>query len=383
MKILIVHQHFNTPEKGGALRSYFLAKALIEYGHQVVVISGHNSNEYKTESYEGIEVHYLPVPYENAFGFYKRINSFISFLRLASKFALAQQGIDRCYTMSTPLTVGLVGVWLKWRRGIPFVFEVGDLWPEAPIQLGFINNPLLKYLLFRLEKLIYRQSHAIVALSVPMKKIIEQKVPQKIVYLLPNMADLDFFVPETKSPELEKKYSVENRFVVSYIGSIGYANGLEFLLDCARILESHALPVTLLICGEGAVLPALKSTTQKLGIKNVIFVPFTNRDGVKEVMNITDAAFISYRPKAVLETGSPNKYFDALGAGKLIITNFDGWIRSEIEQNACGFAIDYTRPQDLTSKLQPLLQNKALLQKMRMNAHALSQQYSRKKLGKI
>lgn len=380
MKILIVHQHFNTPEKGGALRSYFLASALVEHGHDVIVITGHNQSSSLHEIHKGIQIHYLPVPYDNSFGFYKRIRSFLTFFMLACKTAVAQQKVERCYVMSTPLTVGLVGIWLKWRRKVPFIFEVGDLWPEAPIQLGVIKNPILKFLLKRLEHFIYRQSHAVVALSVPMKKIIEQQVPGKTVHLLPNMADLDFFQPEDKSKALEQKFGVQNRFVMSYIGSIGFANGLEFMLDCARITEQSNLPVAFLFCGDGAVLESLKSTTKKLAISNVVFVPFSNREGVREVMNVTDAVFISYRNKPVLETGSPNKYFDGLAAGKLIITNFNGWIKEDIEDHQCGFVIDYKKPENLVKQLQPYLEDKNILLKAQENAYALSKKYSREKL---
>jgi glycosyltransferase involved in cell wall biosynthesis len=380
VKFLIVHQHFNTPEKGGALRSYFLASALVEHGHEVVVITGHNQKTQVMEIHKGIQIHYLPVPYDNAFGFYKRIRSFFTFIILACKTAVEQQDVERCYAMSTPLTVGLVGIWLKWRRGVSFIFEVGDLWPEAPIQLGFIKNPILKFLLRRLEHFIYRQSHAVVALSVPMKKIIEQHVPGKTVYLLPNMADLDFFRPENKNDVLEQKFGVQNRFVMSYIGSIGFANGLEFMLDCARIIEQSNLPVTFLFCGDGAVLESLKSTTKNLAISNVVFVPFSNREGVREVMNVTDAVFISYRNKPVLETGSPNKYFDGLAAGKLVITNFNGWIKEDIDANNCGFVIDYKKPEDLVKQLKPYLDDKNILRRAQENAHELSKKYSRKKL---
>lgn len=381
MKILIVHQHFNTPEKGGALRSYFLASALVEHGHEVVVITGHNQNSRLYSVHRGINIHYLPVPYDNAFGFYKRVRSFFSFLLLACQIAVAQKGIDRSYVMSTPLTVGLVGIWLKWRRRVPFLFEVGDLWPEAPIQLGFIKNPLLKFLLRRLEYFIYKQSHAVIALSIPMKKIIEKVIPGKTVHLIPNMADQDFFKPENKKTTHEQKFGVANRFVISYIGSIGFANGLEFMLDCARITDQAKLPVSFLFCGEGAVLDSLKVTTKKLEINNVVFVPFSNREGVSEVMNVTDAVFISYRNKPVLETGSPNKYFDGLAAGKLIITNFGGWIREDLEKHQCGFVVDYLRPESILTQLQPYLEDKHRLSKAQENAYILSGKYSRKKLG--
>ena len=79
MKVLLLHQHFNTPSTGGALRSYYLAKGLSDRNICVVVITGYNGKIYKVENIEGIEVHYLPVAYENRFGFWKRSISFLRY----------------------------------------------------------------------------------------------------------------------------------------------------------------------------------------------------------------------------------------------------------------------------------------------------------------
>lgn len=381
MKVLILHQHFNTPEKGGALRSYFLAKALVEKGHQPVIITAHNQKQLQVMNVEGIEVHYLPIAYDNAFGFYKRVRSFLTFIVQAAQTGSSVSGIDKCYAMSTPLTIGLAAILIKWKKGIPFIFEVGDLWPDAPIQLGFVKNPILKFLLYRLEKFIYKQSESIVALSVQMKTILEKKAPDKVVHLIPNMADTDFFNPSTKQVQLEEKFRVRDRFVVSYIGSIGFANGLEFFLDCARITEKANMPISFLLCGEGAMLPHLQKTAQKLGLHNVVFVPFTNRVGVQEVMNVTDASFTCYRQHAILETGSPNKYFDGLAAGKLVLANVGGWIKDDLEMHRCGVAVNSSRPDELIKKLSSYIQDTELLTQAQQNARKLAEKYSRKKIG--
>lgn len=381
VKILILHQHFNVPQTGGALRSYFLAKALVEKGHQAVVITTHNQKHFLQTTLEGIEINYLPIAYNNAFGFYRRVRAFLSFIVKSVRVASSISDIDKCYAMSTPLTVGLAAIVIKWRRGIPFLFEVGDLWPDAPVQLGFIRNTFLKFFLYKVELFIYRQSESVVALSTQMKKIIEGKIQDKPVHLIPNMADLAFFTSEPKQPVLVKKFDVEGHFVISYIGSIGYANGLEFFLDCARLTQKNALPIKLLLCGEGAMLPHLKDTVRKEGIKNVIFVPFQNRAGVKEVMNITDAVFICYRQHSILETGSPNKYFDGLAAGKLIVTNFGGWIKEEIEKEKCGFGIVSNSPEDFVKRIDEFVYDNALFLQSQKNASNLSKKYNRKKLG--
>jgi glycosyltransferase involved in cell wall biosynthesis len=327
VKVLILHQHFNLPEQGGAIRSYYLAKALTDRGISVVVVTGHNSTNYKTEHVENIEVHYLPVHYNNSFGFVARSNSFLKYVAGVIRRKDITHGVDICYAISAPLTIGLAALWLKKLRKIPYIFEVGDLWPDAPIQLGFVNNPLFKWMLYKLEKTIYHQSKAIVALSSAIQKAIEKKVERKKIYLIPNMADVDFYTPEQKDRSLEDKFGVSGKFVVSYIGALGVANGLDYFLDCARASQKAALPIHFLLCGDGAMVNNLKRSARNLRLENFTILPFQNRNGVREVMNITDASFISYKTVPVLETGSPNKYFDGLAAVNLIIIIFGGCIK--------------------------------------------------------
>jgi len=373
VKVLILHQHFNTPVQGGPLRSYYLAKALINHGHHVVVITTRNQPSRTVEDVEGIEVHYLPIAYNNRFGFYKRVNSFMRYTLQSLKTAGSLKDFSLCYAISVPLTVGLTALWFKRFYKIPFIFEVGDLWPEAPVQLGFIKNPILRASLFWLEKLIYRNAESVVALSPAIQTYIEKKTPGKKVWLIPNMADTDFYKPEIKHPALEGKFGVSRKFVVSYIGAVGFANGLDYYLECARASQQAGYPIHFLLCGDGAFITNLKSIADRLKLQNISFLPFQNREGVAEVMNVTDAVFISYKSFPILETGSPNKYFDGLAAGKLILINFGGWIKSEVEETRCGIALDSRYPHDFVKKIEPFLSERTKLQQYQANARKLAE----------
>ncbi len=378
----MLHQYFKTPQTGGALRSYYLAKALVERGISTVVITTHNGKTTKKEMVEGIEVHYLPIPYNNSFGFFKRVSSFLKFVWSIVREADEFRDAKVCYAISTPLTIGLAAIWIKVRHGIPYYFEVGDLWPEAPVQMGIIKNPLLKAFLYKLEKSIYKRADAIVALSDAIKEEVQLKVSGKKIHIIPNMADTAFYKPESKRPELEEKFAVQNKFVVSYIGTIGLANGLEHLLACAEGSRKAVLPIHFLICGEGAEMDGLKRLAREKAINNLSFIPAQNRAGVREVLNVTDAAFISFKSLPVLETGSPNKYFDALAAGKLIVTNFGGWIKREIEENRCGVYVDKNNPLRFASKIQEFIEDENLLSQAQTNSRKFAEdKYSREMLS--
>jgi glycosyltransferase involved in cell wall biosynthesis len=379
VKVLILHQHFNTPQKGGPLRSYYLARALADVGIQATVITSHGLATEKIEIVDGITVHYLPNPYDNRFGFYKRGLSFVKYIFQSVRAARRYRDADICYAISTPLTIGLAARWIQLRYGIPYIFEVGDLWPDAPVQLGVIKSPLFKSALYRLEKTIYHRAKALVALSPSIADAISRRAPGKTIHTIPNMADTAFFrKEEEKSRALEEKYSVSDKLVVSYIGALGVANGLDYFLECVRASEKASLPVHFILCGDGARFDYLKEAAKRLGLHSLTFTGFQDRAGVREIMNITDALFISYKPVPVLETGSPNKYFDGLAAGKLIVVNFGGWIKTEIENRRCGIFLDPKHPTVFTERIMPFLKDKALLEQYQDAARALAEeQYAR------
>jgi glycosyltransferase involved in cell wall biosynthesis len=383
VKVLILHQHFNTPRQGGAIRSYYLAKALLDMHIQPVVITGHNEAAYKYDNVEGIEVHYLPIAYHNRFGFWKRSLSFIRYVLGVARLARKMTDVKVCYAISVPLTIGLAALWLKARYKINYIFEVGDLWPEAPIQMGFVKNFFFKQALYKLEKFIYSKAMSVVTLSPMIKASVQKNAPGRPIYLLPNMADTDFYKPKPKRPQLLEKFGVEEgKFVVSYIGAVGLANGLDYFIECARASQLAGQSVHFLLCGDGALLDYFQRIVKQYQLKNFSFIPFQNRDGVSEVMNITDAVFICYKPLPVLETGSPNKYFDGLAAGKLIVINFGGWIKNEIEKHHCGIQVDAKYPIDFVTKIQPFISDTILLERYQNQSRLLAEnEYSRKILS--
>lgn len=380
MNVLIIHQHFKTPQEGGALRSYFLAKALVEKGNKVTVVTGSNQSTYHRVHLEGVDVHYLPVAYSNYFGFWKRIFSFLKFVLAFIWRSGKFRDADVCYAISVPLTVGLASLWMLKKYNIPYIFEVGDLWPDAAIELGVIQNQFLKDRLWKMERRIYGHASSIVALSPTIREAIERKISGKKILVIPNVADTEFFKPEPKREVLEEKYGVNGKFVVSYFGAMGFANGLDYLLACALACQKEKLPVQFLMAGDGAEKINLEKKSAALGLTNLSFHSFKNREGIHDLMNITDAVFVCYRQAAILETGSPNKFFDGLAAGKLILINFDGWLRKEIEAAQCGFYLDPEKPESIVPVLKSIKGSNQLSMYQERSRHLAEQKFSRKKL---
>ncbi|MEM6641445.1 MAG: glycosyltransferase family 4 protein [Bacteroidota bacterium] len=368
MKILYIHQYFKTPTEGGSIRSYYLAKGLVDAGHEVTLITACNGPQ-RNEVVAGINVHYLPVKYDNGFGFLRRIMAFWKFVRMARKEALKLPKQDLAYVMTTPLTTGFIATFLKRRADLPYYFEVGDLWPEAPVKMNVIKNKMLKKWLYGLEKKFYFEAEKVIALSPDIRNYVEKVSPNTKVYVIPNMADCSFFEPEFRIGD----YSFSNKFEVTYCGAIGKANNLEFLIAVARASAKHHLPVHFNVIGYGSELARLKENAKFL--YNLTFHPHGSKEKVKDLLERSDAVYISFKDVEVLGTGSPNKLFDSMAAGKLNIINFPGWIKNVIEKNKCGFYHDPHNPDEFVRKIKLFLSSGEMLLKYQRNSRKLAELY--------
>lgn len=372
MRIYVIHQYFKTPSDGGGIRSYYLTKYLVNQGYNVSVITAYNGKVYKNLQLDGIDVHYLPVYYTNHLSFYSRIHAFYRFVRMSIQHIKKLPKPDLNYVISTPLSTGVIALFLKRIRKVPFIFEVGDLWPKAPIQLKVINNPVIKALSRWLEKRIYRNAKAIVALSPDIKNDIAKTVPDKVISVVTNMSDIDFFKSTQKEPSLVEKYNLNNKFVISYTGTVGLANHLEYLLAVAEVSQKDR-HIRFVIMGSGARWDDIKQLAGEKKLNNIIFLPPGNKNQVSEILNVSDAIYISFKNAPVLASGSPNKFFDGLAAGKLIILNFQGWIASIIAKHECGFSYEPLKPEEFFNKLAPYIENGQLLKNSQYKARQLAE----------
>lgn len=374
MKILYIHQYFRTPEEGGCLRSYHLAKGLVELGHEVSMITTHNLHK-GNEKIAGIDVHYLKIPYGNEMGFVRRIWAFLRFVFQTKRLTRSlNRRYDLAYVMTTPLTTGLLALHVKKKYDLPFYFEVGDLWPEVPIKMGVIKNPILKRLLYRFEKRCYFESQKVIALSPAIRNHIEAHTPETKVHVVPNFSDIDFFEPDQKL----QQFTEHNPLKIAYIGTFGTANHLSSLLKVAAACLEKNIPVSFTLMGNGADFSRISHSSKKLS--NLKVLPFGNSAKVKAVLEAQDAVYVSFKNIEILNTGSPNKFFDGLAAGKLIVLNFGGWVRDLVDKHRCGFYHDPEDPLSFVRKIEVFIKQPDLLLQYQKNARAMAEQYYSKAL---
>src|SRR5690606_32134805 len=174
--------------------------------------------------------------YSNDMSVASRLWSFFRFMVLSSIIGLRQSDVDLVYATSTPLSVGIPALLIKWLRGTGFVFEVRDLWPEVPIQLKAIRNRIAIKILRAYERLIYEQALHIVALSPGMKEgVMAQGIPDFKVSMIPNMAKKDKFFLRPRNASVASSFGIDlTKFNAIHFGTMGAANGLDYIIDAAK-----------------------------------------------------------------------------------------------------------------------------------------------------
>ncbi|WP_083928422.1 glycosyltransferase family 4 protein [Marinobacterium rhizophilum] len=354
----------------GSTRSYEMARRLVESGHEVHMITSwresHHSEEWFTQMVDGIHVHWLPVFYANSMGFFSRVRAFFRFALAAAFKSASFRDADVIFATSTPLTIALPGVYASRRLGIPMVFEVRDLWPELPIAIGALRNPLLCVAARWLERFAYRNAERIVALSPGMKEgVVRAGYPTRSVSIIPNSADLALFNPEGYRPAaFEQRYpELAGCKLVVYAGTLGRVNGVGYLVDIAAECLILMPECRFAIFGQGQERDAVLDKASQLGVlgRNLYLYEPVSKNEMPQVLGASDIAvslFIDLKP---MWANSANKFFDALASGTAVALNYGGWQATLIEESGAGLVLSTHDPRAAAASLVTFLKDEPRL----------------------
>jgi glycosyltransferase involved in cell wall biosynthesis len=383
MKVLYFHQHFSTQRGTTGIRSYAMARRLIERGHQVTMVCGSYAGgdtglEISFEggvrrgTVDGINVIEFDLRYSNKDRFIKRTSTFLRFSLRSIGLAFLEN-YDLVFATTTPLTAGIPGIFARWFRRKPFVFEVRDLWPELPRAMGVIRNPLILGLMAALEWVSYRSAHRLIGLAPGIVDGINARgVSRERVALIPNGSDFDIFDAPLKPwrPEVIRP----DDFMAIYAGTIGIANGLDAVLNAGIELKRRRNDrVKLLLVGQGKLRLELENRVRREELDNVIFHDAVPKARLAGLMAATDLGLqILANVPAFYFGTSPNKFFDYLAAGIPVLTNYPGWVANLIAANRCGVAVRPDDPVAFADALERLAEDHAALRAMGLRARQLA-----------
>lgn len=346
MKITYLHQYFNTPSMPGSTRSYEMAKRLVAMGHEVSIVTSWREADGRKQSFEtievGIKVHWLPVAYSNRMGFKERILAFLKFALLSSQRAASLKS-DIIFATSTPLTIAIPAIYAAYKRRVPMVFEVRDLWPEMPIAMGALTNPLLVRAAQSLETWAYQNASAVVALSPGMKMgVMRAGYPSSRVAVIPNGCDNAEFAGEKDAASkfrTSRPWLGDNPLLI-YAGTFGRVNGVGYVVDLAKHLLSIGSNIRLLLVGDGEEYERILLKARESGVldQNLFFESGVSKRDVSVLFAAATMAsnLVIDLPEA--RANSANKFFDSLAAGTPIFLNHGGWMHDLVLEHRCGIA---------------------------------------------
>jgi colanic acid biosynthesis glycosyl transferase WcaI len=385
VNILYVSQYF-PPEMGApAGRAAELSRLWVEDGHEVTVLTGFPNHptgivppEYRRkfrrlvthDTYHGINVvrtWLLPFPNRRA---YERMLNYSSFCISSATTGVFLDKPDLVIASSPQLLVGLAGWWLAQYNGVPFVFEVRDLWPESLVAVGMGSDksPLHRSLA-QVAGFLYHSCDRLVVVTPAFKQYLVQhwQLPEEKISVVQNGVETSLFSRLTPNVAIRRELDAEEKFVASYIGTMGNAHGLETLLEAAGYLRERAPNILFLLVGEGAEKARIVSLARSRGLTNVRFVDQQPREKIPAYINASDACLVLLKRTELFKTVLPTKMLEFMSCARPVILGVDGHARKVMEQANAGIFITPEDPTALAEAVLRLAANPALRESLGRN----------------
>jgi len=301
------------------------------------------TNDFAKGRRDGIvdDIHIIEfdLAYSNNTGFLQR--SWIFFI-----FALRSVGLvfsekyDLVFSTTTPLTAGIPGIFARWFCRKPFVFEVRDLWPELPREMGVVKNPVILWAMDVLEWVSYRSAYRLIGLSPGIVKGIERRgIKGQHIAMIPNGCDLNIFAGKVQA--FRPEGVADSDLMAIYTGTHGIANGLDAIIDAAKELKKRKVNnIKLILVGDGKLKAGLVERVKNEKLNSVIFLDPMDKKKLSSIMAGADVGIQCLANVEAFYYGtSPNKFFDYISAGLPILNNYPGWLSDIIKEHKCGFSV--------------------------------------------
>ncbi|MCH2533953.1 MAG: glycosyltransferase family 4 protein [Bdellovibrionales bacterium] len=350
MRIAILTQYFE-PEIGAPQVRYTnFINQLKENNCKIEVVTGmpnHPVGEiyngykgcfYKKEIQSNLVIHRVWL-YASTGKSLKRLFSYLSFCITSIYGLLKIKKPQFLIVESPPLFIGITAICYSKIFNVPYIFNVADLWPDSILEMKMIKKGFFYLCLLWIEKYIYKNAKYVNAVTVGIKyKLINQKKvnPKKILFL-PNGVDTDIFNPnKDKNDQILSKLGLQDKKIIIYAGTIGYAQNLDILLLASKQLESTHPDIVTIIIGDGPEKPRLLKLLKKESIRNVYFLESGTYQYVAKLMSLSWAGFVSLRDIELFYGARPSKLFPIMSSALPVILSAKGESADLIEKAKAG-----------------------------------------------
>lgn len=360
MRVLMLTQWFD-PEP--TFKGLLFADALRRHGHDVEVLTGYpnypggriydgyHQRFFTRESVDGIRVLRVPLYPSHDDSAVRRIANYVSFSASATIASLFVRKPDVVYLYHPPATVAAAAMAMKYVRGVPFVLDVQDLWPETLRATGMLSGDRpLRLVRWGMHRIYAAAAHVLV-LSPGFKDAIAAVTGPRKVTVVPNWADErqmsfgDEHVGEAPA-------SAEDPFTVLFAGTMGKAQSLTTILDAASTL--HQERVRFVFVGAGIEVERLKATAEARGLNNVSFLPRRPVSEMSPLLQSADALLVHLRDDPLFSITIPSKTQAYLMAGRPILMGVRGDAAAMVEEAGAGLVFEPENKDSLVEAIRTM-----------------------------
>jgi glycosyltransferase involved in cell wall biosynthesis len=368
--------HYFPPEVGPAqVRLLELAKRLLAAGQTVTVVTGfpnyptgviepgYRGQMFMDDRVDGVRVLRTWVFATRGRGFLSRLLNYLSF-PVFSLLAIRKLGrTDVIYVQSPPLFTGLAALWFARLKRAPFIFNVSDIWPQSAIELDVLRNRFAIRMSEALERHIYRRATRItVATPGILERLATRGVPRDKLFLLTNGVDTAAYRVGEPDRELASRLGLDGHKVFMYAGLLGLAQGLDVILEAAKLTSNP--DILYVLVGEGAEKATLVAKAEAQGISNVRFLPIQPTATLPALLNLVYATIIPLRRLDLFKAALPSKMFDSMAAGRPIVGPLWGEAAELVRAADCGLVVEPEDARAVHEAVETLAADPALAQRL-------------------
>lgn len=383
LKILYMTHYFPPEVNAPALRVSEMAKQWTDSDADVTILTGFPNHPTGSipDEYKGMKrlvTRYGKMKLIRTYlyaaankGFLKRILNYLSFMFSSVLLGTSKVGKPDIIIATSPqFFVAVAGYIISRIKRCKFVFEIRDIWPEEIVAVGALKNRLIIKALETLEMFLYRKADLIVAVAQGTIDILSARgVDSEKMILIPNGVSIDHFEYNSGADALKKNLALQDKFVVSYVGTHGMAHKLETVLDAAGKLQ-HEKDIYFLFVGDGAEKIKLMAYAEEQRLKNVIFHHQVTRDEIADFYHATDLFLVPLRKANLFTKNIPSKIYEIMAAKKPILISTEGESRKLVESAGAGIGCTPENADEMAEKIRFLYKNEKLRNKMGSDGYA-------------
>ena len=391
MKVLFLTDNFPPEVTPAATRTYEHCREWVKLGAEVTVVTsfpnfpygkiydGYKNRRIQKEEVDGIRVVRVWTYLAANQGFLRRTIDYLSYA-VSSFWGGLFQKTDIIVATSPHFFITWSGAALSLFKRKPWVFEIRDLWPESIISVGMLEDGFVYRSLEKIELRLYKSADHIVPNTDAFKKnLVERGVPAEKISVIPNGTNFELFTPREPDPQLVSSLGLDNKFVVGYVGTLGMAHALDFVIrSIARLNDNQ---IHFLFIGDGAEKENCIRLANELELENVTFLDSVPKQIIPDYLAIIDASLAPLKKTETFKTVIPSKIFEAGAMGKPMLLGVDGQARSIVEEFDSGLYFEPENTEDFIEKVRMLASDKALHERLAKGGQKLAKAFDRKKLA--